>query len=80
MRREPSLQGSVAREHGLWSASEIAALRGRAVDEVVEPCARALFRRSVRSGIPPRFYFTIAMIVLSPMPAQYTMPLETLMS
>ena len=43
MRREPSLQGPVAREHGLWSASEIAALRGRALDEVVAPCARALF-------------------------------------
>ncbi len=37
IRREPSLQGPVAREHGLWSASEIAALRGRALDEVVAP-------------------------------------------
>ncbi len=43
MRREPTVEGPVAREHGLWSASEIAALRGRALDEVVVPCARVLF-------------------------------------
>jgi len=42
MLRDPPLQGPVARGHSLWSASEIAALRGRSLDEVVAPCARAL--------------------------------------
>jgi hypothetical protein len=43
MRREPTMHGPVAKEHGLWSASEIASVRRAALDEVVEPCARALF-------------------------------------
>lgn len=43
MRREPPVEGPVAQEHGLWSASQVASLRRRTLDEVVRPCAQALF-------------------------------------
>lgn len=43
MRLQPAVAGPFAEEHGLWPADRIAELRRKAVDEVVMPCARALF-------------------------------------
>ena len=54
MRREPVVRGPVAREHGLWSAAQIASVRRHALDEVVLPCARALLDDLANEGAGQR--------------------------
>jgi len=52
MRHDPIVEGPVAPELGLWSGAQIGSVRRRALDEVVGPCAQALFAGPVGSPKP----------------------------